>query len=199
MRLSVQLLEEAGETAAQTPASGFPWTMVITLGISLVLVFVLIILVLPRKRKSPAITAMDAAVKLVTAAEALSASPSSDNLKKVRKLVAATDSLLVAAIYKGLVELNPAQAIAEETLKVCKSLVVAKADEKRRAEFAPVILDNAIKITDIVMPFAGKEVDDGLLALTQKSGANAYLDAVKAKHATPELPPEDAEIQNNVE
>ena len=180
------LFEEAGETVTETPPAEFPWTMVITLGLSLLLAFVFILLILPRKRKSPAISAMDAVMKFVKAAETFAASPTADGLKKVRKSVSLTDSLLVAAIYKGLVELNPAQAITEETVKICKSLFVSKANESRRAEFAAVILDNALKVTDIVLPYAGKEVDDGLLALTQKSGAVAYLDAVKAKHATPQ-------------
>ena len=179
------LLEEAGETVTETPPAEFPWTMVITLGLSLLLAFAFILLILPRKRKSPAVSAMDAAMKFVGAAEAFAASPAADNLKKVRKTVAHTDNLLVAAIYKGLVELNPAQAITEETVKICKSLFVSKANEARRAEFAAVILDNALRVSDIVLPYAGKEVDDGLLALTQKSGAAAYLDAVKAKHAAP--------------
>lgn len=184
MRNILLLLAEEAETETPPPAE-FPWTMVVTLALSLVLLFVFVLLILPRKKKSPAVTAMDAVQRFVRCAEAFAASPTADNLKKVRKAVAFTDSLLVAAIYKGLVELNPAQAITEETLKVCKSLTVSRADENRRAEFGALMLDNALKVRDIVLPYAGKEVDDGVLALTHKAGANAYLEAVKAKHAAP--------------
>lgn len=183
--LLILLAEETTETP---PPAEFPWTMVITLALSLALLFVFVLLILPRKKKSPAVSAMDAANRFLRCAEAFAASSSAENLKKLRKAVAFADSLLVAAIYKGLVELNPAQAITEETLKVCKSLAVSKADEARRAEFGALMLDNALKVTDIVLPYAGKEVDDGVLALTHKAGANTYLEAVKAKHAAP--PPE---------
>lgn len=190
MRGFTVLFSDGAETAAVTSFE-FPWTMIITLALSILLVFIFILLILPRKKRSPAVAALDAVNKFRIAAEAFAVAPSADNLKKVRKTVALADNLLVAAVYKGLVELNAAQVITDETLKICKSLSVSRANESRRAEFAALMIDNALKVSDIVLPFAGKEVDDGMLALTQKGGANAYLDAVKAKHGVPKSAPED--------
>ncbi|HIV63986.1 MAG TPA: hypothetical protein H9693_04435 [Firmicutes bacterium] len=160
----------------------FPFTMVITVAISLALIIVLIFLLVPRKKYSPVAIAADRAEKCVEAALAFAANTCDENFKKLRRAAKASHSALVAAVYKGLVELQGAQDLQNETVKVMDCLRVSRADAAGRAEFAAIVLDNALHVAKLVRPFVDDSVDDGPLALGTRTGANAYLDSVRRRH-----------------
>ena len=165
--------------AAAEGEFAFPFTMVITVAISLALIIVLIFLLVPRKKYSPVAIAADRAEKCVEAALAFAANTCDENFKKLRRAAKASHSALVAAVYKGLVELQGAQDLQNETVKVMDCL---RADAAGRAEFAAIVLDNALHVAKLVRPFVDDSVDDGPLALGTRTGANAYLDSVRRRH-----------------
>ena len=156
-------------------------TMIVTLSISFVLLFVLLMLFLPRKKVSPAAHAEDAMLVAEAIAVKLVESPSKDGLKKLLKAVRRADNALSTAVYKGLVELNPAVALNDENLKIIISLIASKANAESISDFVEILLENVRHSLVIVQPFAKREVDDSVFAIKTKHGATVYLNSVKAK------------------
>ena len=168
----------------------FSVTLIVTLALSLLLLIVLIALILPRQKRSPALYALKIMKKALAAAEEFVKKPCEDTLKKLRNAARSGDRAVTAAIYKGLVELNPARESNDETVKICGCLKTSKADEKTMAEFAEIVYRNTLHAMGIVETLAGHETNDGPLALSGMSGAKSYLDSVRKKRCETPSPEE---------
>ena len=167
MMLHLILSEAATETPAASAPSVFP--MIITLGLSVVLLFVLLVLFLTRKRISPMVYASRALSVELQAAEAFAAAPDKASFKRK------AESRMLDVAYAGVVELDPVHELQKESLNICRSLEVVGADGKRRAGLAGVLLENARRSAELILPYASETVDDDPLSLSRKSGAEADL------------------------
>lgn len=176
MSVFLQMISEAEAEAATMK---FSVTMIVTFALSLLLLIVLIALILPHKKKSPAFYALKSLKKALAASEDFIKKPCADTLKKLRKAARSCDRSITAAIYKGLVELNPAREANDETVKICGCLKTSKADEKTMAEFAEIVYRNTLHATGIAETLAGREKEEGPFALSGAKGAKSYLDSVR--------------------
>lgn len=178
MMLHLILSEAATETPAASAPSVFP--MIITLGLSVVLLFVLLVLFLTRKRISPMVYASRALSVELQAAEAFAAAPDKASFKRLYKAIRKAESRMLDVAYAGVVELDPVHELQKESLNICRSLEVVGADGKRRAGLAGVLLENARRSAELILPYASEMVDDDPLSLSRKSGAEAYLRSVES-------------------
>lgn len=184
-----------GEESAQPYVPPVPtdWAIVttfVTAGLSLLLVVAFVLMLVFRRRGSPAARLTTALRASVTAALDLKSAPSVASVRRLRKSIRKSSSCCDMAIYRGLVEVKPAQVLLTEAANVCKCIVVTKS-ESDAAKFADLLLAQAEKALEIAAPYDPKEADDSIAALNTVRGASAYLEATRARHGIENIEQEE--------